>query len=211
MSAVTDQRFRDKLKEQLRFLSRSAELFDKGCEDEAIRLATSLRVIFHDTRSSTSLSSHLGLTDSSVLSTSRGHGDWQDYLAHEIDLESPSPVRTRPLLGNEFNAIPMAEWWNVESVFSHGGESYTRRMIILSAANKDGGTHVDSKLEEYYEVLCAGEYAIGFRVNPNPNGGGKYAFTPGVTHHAKNAHLGLIRQFAHEVVATVDHHGWREM
>jgi len=201
-----DQRIDKKFQEQLGFLARSCEMFDNGHEEEALRLATSLRVFLHDTRSSTSLLSHMGLNGIDVLSTSRGHGDWQDYLAHEIRPVSPSPVWVRPLLGNEFNAIPKADWWNVESVFSHGGESYTRRVIICSAANKDGGAHVDSKLEEYYEILCAGEYGPSLTVDPK--GGGQYPFTTGVPHYAKNAHLGLIRQFAHEFLTTANHNGW---
>lgn len=88
----------------------------------------------------------------------------------------------------------------------HGGTEYFRRMIVLSVANKDGGAHVDAELESYYEVLCGGEYALG--VTGDLKYTGKPPFEQGVTHFAKNAHLALIRQFAHETLTSADHFMW---
>jgi hypothetical protein len=42
-------RFRRKLREQLGFIERSAQGYDEGHEEEALRLATTMRVSFHDT------------------------------------------------------------------------------------------------------------------------------------------------------------------
>lgn len=92
-----------------------------------------------------------------MLSSSRGHGDWKDYLAHEIDLTSSDPIRVRPILGVNFHELSIEDWWKKETVFVHAGTNHSRRKIVLSAANKDGGAHVDSELEEYYEFLCAGQ------------------------------------------------------
>lgn len=44
-----DARLDEKLREQLSFLDRSAKAFDEGHEEEGIRLATVMRVLFHDT------------------------------------------------------------------------------------------------------------------------------------------------------------------
>lgn len=49
------------LREQLQFLHASANAFDYGFEGEAKRLATTIRVLVHDTRSSTSLLKQLNL------------------------------------------------------------------------------------------------------------------------------------------------------
>ena len=200
MTAPTS-RFAAKLQEQLGFIHRSCVAFDGGHEDEAFRLAVALRVIFHDTGASISLTSHLGLKSAMMLSSSRGHRNFQDYLSYRLDLSSPIPVHALPLLGDQFKELPMAEWWSKEPVFVHGGKSYSRRIIVLSAANKDGGAHVDDELEEYYKVLCAGEYAFG--VTGNLTYRGAVPFQHGVTHYAKNAHLALIRQFAHEADRSV--------
>ena len=206
MSHATDRRFREKLGEQLRFLERSSALFDQGLEDEAFRLATSLRVIFHDTQRSVSLLTHLRLKQGKMLSSSRGHGNWQDYLAEDINLSSANPVRMRPLLGKRFAAVSIEDWWGNQPVFVHATQAFSRRTIILSAADKDGGAHVDKELEAYYEVLCAGEYLLG--ITGNGQYDGAPPFPQGVTIFPKNAHLALIRQFAHETISSATHYGW---
>src|ERR1041384_4909262 len=135
----------EKFREQLRFMERSCDAFDQGAEDEAIRLATSLRIIFHNTTSSTSLVTHLKLGAQKMLSSSRGHGDWADYLSHQIDFTSPELVKTLPLLGSKFKELSIDQWWRQEPVFVHLDKSHPRRKIILSVANKDGGAHVDEQ------------------------------------------------------------------
>lgn len=198
-------RLQEKLRQQISFLERSCVAFDQGAEEEALRIATSLRVIFHDTNTSTSLVRHLGLPHQ-MLSSSRGHGDYRDYLDYRLNLTSQTPVRAIPRLKRSFHKVSLNNWWKHETVFLHKGTPNARRKIVLSAANKDGGAHVDRDLEEYYEVLCAGEYAFGITgdlkyVGPAP-------FEQGVTHYATNAHLALLRQFAHEVIASANQFGW---
>ena len=201
-------RFATKLQEQLQFIQRSAEAFDHGAEEEALRIATSLRVIFHQTTSSTSLITHLGFGDKKLLSSSRGHGDWRDYLAHEINLNSPMPIRMKPILGDKFHELSIEDWWRSETVFVHAGTNHSRRKIVLSAANKDGGAHVDSDLEQYYEFLCGGQYSFG--ITGNLEYDGPAPFPQGVTIFPKNAHFALIRQFAHEILSSVAHFKWFE-
>jgi hypothetical protein len=206
MTTANNDRLVEKLREQLRFMQRSCAAFDQGAEEEAIRIATSLRVIFHNTPASTSLIAHLGLGGKKMLSSSRGHGNWQDFLAHQLNLSSPEPIRMLPLLGDKFIELSIQDWWGNEPVFVHNAEKYPRRKIVLSAANKDGGAHVDHKLDKYYEILCAGEYALG--ITGNLEYEGEPPFPQGVTQYPKNAHLALIRQFAHETLLSVTHFKW---
>lgn len=49
------------LQQQIAFLERSASFYDKGNPDEAKRLATNIRVLVHDTKSSKSLLRQLSL------------------------------------------------------------------------------------------------------------------------------------------------------
>ena len=51
----TYQELRDHLCEQLHFLRASAASYDNGAEGEAKRLATTIRVLVHDTKKSKSL------------------------------------------------------------------------------------------------------------------------------------------------------------
>jgi len=202
-----NDRLVSKLKEQVQFIRRSCAAFDaEGAEDEAIRIATSLRIMFHDTRNSTSLLSLLGSKSGGMLSSTRGHGDWLDYLSIQINVSRQQPVKMLPIRGTRFREVPIPDWWETETVFIHKGVAHPRRMIILSAANKDGGAHVDESLEEYYEFLCSGEWAVG--IMGNLQFSGEPWFEQGITHYGRNAHLALIRQFAHEVLASVTHFSW---
>src|SRR5437879_10728421 len=121
-ASASDVRLKRKLEEQIRFLARSCAAFDAGAEDEALRIATALRVIFHDTAVSTSLIRHLDLPDR-MLSSSRGHGDYKDYLKYKLDLRSATPVRAVLMLGSTFQKISLNKWWRHEPVFVHNDAS----------------------------------------------------------------------------------------
>ena len=63
MKHKIDQTFEElcqHLEEHVQFLLMSSDAFDKGFEGEAKRLAVSLRVLFHDTKTSKSLLAQLG-------------------------------------------------------------------------------------------------------------------------------------------------------
>ncbi|HEY4058491.1 MAG TPA: hypothetical protein VGM39_17885 [Kofleriaceae bacterium] len=62
-SAEHDQDFRAHLIEQVGFLDASSTAYDQGIESEAKRLATTVRVLVHDTSASRSLLTHLGVRD----------------------------------------------------------------------------------------------------------------------------------------------------
>jgi uncharacterized heparinase superfamily protein len=61
-----NRRFHHKLAEQLRFIRRSSDAFDRGEEEEALRIAVSLRTIFHDTTQSVSILRHIGMKDGNI-------------------------------------------------------------------------------------------------------------------------------------------------
>src|SRR5215212_4213829 len=68
--ADSRQRFRDQLKRNVGFIRRSCELYDQGHKEEAIRIATALRVLLHDTRRSVSLLKHLKVKGITKLNSS---------------------------------------------------------------------------------------------------------------------------------------------
>lgn len=199
-------RMTSELRRQLGFMRRSCEAFDQGDEDEAIRLSALLRIMFHTGGQSVSLITHLGLGDSKILSSSQGHGDWRDYIAVQMSLTSTQPMRAIPLLGDKFSESSIKNWWEHESVFVYKGKRYSRRSLIRSAADKDGGAHVDEELEEYYEALCTGIDTIG--IVGQLEYSGQPPFPQGVPLYPQNVHLALLRQFSHEILASVDRFGW---
>jgi hypothetical protein len=205
MSLTKKARLLEKFRQQVSFIERSCQAFDSGLEDDAIRIATTFRTIFHKSRISKSLISQLKWDNKRILSSSRGYGNIQDYLSWVINIKSPIPVTTKPILGNQFHEVSISDWWENEPTFFFNKVRYPRKKIILTAANKDGGAHVD-ELEKFYEALGAG--VEGFSIVGNLTYNSEPPFEQGVKHSAQNAHYALLRQFAHEFLASVRHFDW---
>jgi hypothetical protein len=202
-----EARLRRKLKEQVGFLERSARDYDSGHEEEALRLATTMRVLFHDTPTSTSLLTHMSTrhTTTMLASPPTKFADWRDFLNVKIDLNSSEPVRFLPNLRDQLIPMPFADWWDSDSV-SASGTSVSRKRIVLGAANRDGGAHVDTKLQTFYEHLVKGEYGLG--ITGDLTYEGTPPFPQGVTVYPGNGHLAFLRQFAHECLTAARHYHW---
>src|SRR5687767_7224299 len=67
--------FRKQLRHQLTFLKNSAARYDYGCHEEAVRIATVIRVIIHDTKRCTSLLKHLNAERVPLLDTAGSEPD----------------------------------------------------------------------------------------------------------------------------------------
>ena len=193
------QNFRAQLARQLEFLRRSATAFDSGCADEGIRIATSLRVLFHQTKGQTSLVSHLGKPDVPLLDSAvppqpiTERTLWYDGVG-EYRLPANGAPSYRPRLDAgttpEFVAVP--EWWNRTIYVRAPQIRLTRSRLVLLAADKDGGAHVDATLPpEYIAVTLPG--AAGF--GSGPNGNGMQLVLP-----FRDLHLVCLRQMAYEVL-----------
>jgi hypothetical protein len=204
---MSRERFFRKLAEQLQSIRLSCSAFDVGQEHEAYRLAVSLRVLFYNKPGSPSLMAHLKMTDTILLSSDGGHNDWRGYVAIILDLASPTPVSSRPKLGDKFFPMPLYKWWDEQVIHHHEGREYHRRKLILSAAHKDGGAHVDEKLERFYKDLASGMNGLSLdgRNLVYPNGA---PYDQTAQQRSRNTHLAMIRQFAHEVLMTASHYQW---
>ncbi len=196
-SMSTNQIFKKQLAKQLGFLDRSAIAFDEGHTDEAFRIATTLRVIFHNTRKSTSLLTHLKSPNVSVRSTVPDMSKMEAAIAgRQVDeffmslatirVSASSAIVPKTEVSSHDRMIPADEWWN-ERFASINGVNYTRRSLVLWAANKDGGAHVDDVLPPDYEGIKAsgafGTFICGGREIP-----------------LEAAHLVFLRSMAFEVL-----------
>lgn len=214
MTDIVDaDRFRRLLSSHLGFLKRSSWLFDQGHEDEALRIATTLRVLFHDTNHSTSLLTHMGMRSSTdlMLGTRRQHTDaswWRDFVGTRIDISSPEPMRAFAICGTrEYTARPVADWWDGEVLFTYDEYACTRKSVATAIANRDGGAHVDARLQEFYRRLIAHSEGLGLD-GSGLKWSGPPPFDTSVIQYARNVHLVLMRVFAHEVLSTSSHQGW---
>ncbi len=207
-------RYQQDLKKQLGFLHRSCQWYDEGYVDEAIRIATSIRTLIHDTQSSTSLLKHLNATGIKLWSTVAGAPE------DAVHYQGMGQYRIQGGVGASFGPsfdhtptmelLPVRDWWEqVMYVFSIRPEAtaeaddirvlrLSRRNIVLWATNKDGGAHVDAKLPLAYETLAA-DGALG----------SFYQEIDGVRQEIpiKYAHLVSLRQMGFEVLRSLSGNG----
>jgi len=203
------ERYQQELRKQLGFLSRSCEWYDEGNMDEAIRIASTIRILIHDTRNSTSLLKHLNATGIKLWSTTHGaperattyFGMGQYRYKDGVNSYGPSFDDT-PIM----ELVPVREWWEqVVYVFSKAPAATTegetdntlrlsRKDIVLTATNKDGGAHVDAKLTPAYETLAAYGTVGSFGMEVD----GVWQVVP-----IKYAHLVSLRQMGFEILRSL--------
>ena len=196
MSTAID--FRQHLAKQLGFLARSCKSYGEGHIDEAIRIATVIRVLVHDTKNCVSLLKHLGAANINLASTVANidvsRTVW--FLGMGQFTASSSTLKYSENLGDDSIKIslPVTAWWN-QIIYVRGSLKLSRKMIVLGAADKDGGAHIDAKLTPEYAAL-AESGAIGSLVYKG------HDFH--VTVQTENVHLGYIRQMGHEILKSTE-------
>jgi hypothetical protein len=192
---ISSNKLENHLKEQISFLETSANSFDAGAEEEAKRLALTIRILVHDTKSSQSLLGQMG-RKLEFYDTSSDL-DPQNILAHSgliSTLTGPHQTRYAAMLDNipssTVKMIDFDSWWNKPVFVDKQGRELTRKDLILTSANQDGGAHVDSSLDETYENLSRN----GLGLIVNHGAGEKLLDKPERV---------AIRQIAHEVLKTL--------
>lgn len=162
------------LREHLDFIALSARAFDEGAEGEAKRLAVSIAALVHDTKASHSLLDQLGIKEElrfidsatpigssdsgpdaegvstmridlmgcglTIMATGGGEVRWEAPLDAEVEFRKPRPV-------------VFGVWWNAHVMRHPTDLRWRRRDLVLQLRNKQGGAHVDPKLNERYDRL----------------------------------------------------------
>lgn len=183
------------LADQLSFLESSCELFDQGKEAEAVRLATTLRVLLYDTSSSRSLLGQLGLLNQSFLDTTHENEEnnldsyggliWTELTddgARHVAMLDDTPYKRH---------VAFADWWDAPVFKDVAARTLSRKDLVRIAANQDGGAHVDPAIDEAYAALFK-DNSLGWF---GSKGGKNYPIL-----HAVRA---ALRQIAHEVLKTL--------
>ncbi|WP_435819560.1 hypothetical protein [Micromonospora tulbaghiae] len=184
--------------EHLGFLFRSALSYDEGYEDEAKRLAVSLRAILHNTSQSHSLLAQLELTDKLFTDTA-------EHINPQNLVNTPGLVMMRMTVGVGLTYIaplgmlspprihppaPFGTWWEFP-VMKVGEHVWSRKQLVLALANKDGGAHVDPSLDEDY-----------FRLSRRNLLGFAYVDDLGRQEATGNPAAAAVRQITYEVLDT---------
>jgi hypothetical protein len=192
---IDDVELKAHLKEQIAFLKTSAAAYDNGMTGEAKRLALTIRVLLHETKQSKSLLKQLKMDDLKFISTGMPYD--KNNLATHMSLLAvrldPTGAKYVPLLGELpiSREMTFGEWWN-EIVFTdQAGNLLSRKELVLTAANQDGGGHVDPALDEVYDKLVR-DNSLSWFVGKN-----------GKSEAMGDPTKAAIRQIAYEVLAVL--------
>jgi len=184
------------LDDQIEYLKRSAELFDNGATNEAVRLAVTLRLLLHDTGSSKSLLGQLNMKNRDFYDSSIPYNPHN--LSSHLGLISvavgPPGTRYVAMLDDapgKIREVPFSDWWNNVIFADAYKKILSRKDLILTAVNQDGGAHVDTKLDGTYAAFTK-EGALGWRADREP---GKRML--------EQPECMAIRQITHEVLKTL--------
>lgn len=197
--------------EQLQFLAASADAYDSGFEAEAKRLAVTIRTLVHDTSQSHGLLNLLGIKDrlrwidtaiaidpANLLPTNGlavvkviaggGQGASAEYLP-PLD-NFPARQANRP--------GTFERWWKTPVTKDGNSNLFSRRDFVMTVANKEGGAHVDPKLNSAYRQITEDNSLgiVSFETSPETEERLETA--------AKgNAALASVRQVAWEVISAL--------
>jgi len=176
----TEDELKDQLKDQIDFLVKSSKAYDEGLTSEAKRLATVIRALLHDTQNSTSLLTLLKKKDMLFYDTSLDYNQNNLLLSPGLLMlkMEPNGGEYVPPLGNG----PPTRYCN----------KLTRKDLVLTVCNKDGGAHVDPKLDEVYYALSRSN-SLGWKYIKN---GIEKDF-------ATRPELASIRQISYEVLKSL--------
>jgi hypothetical protein len=187
--------FKKQLARQLSFIESSCLLYDEGNYDESIRIATNIRVIFHNTSRSISLLVHLNAINTAILSTC-APVDLNDRTIHYDGISLHSlHYPYKPRLGETVfhQEVPFEDWWK-QVILIINGVKITRKSLVLDAANKDGGAHVDQALPASYEAMQSTYHRTTIKDMGLPT---QKAIPLGVF---DSTHLVALRQLGYEVL-----------
>lgn len=171
----------EKLGQALELLALSCEQFDRGSIVAAVQIATQLRVLVHDTKASTSLLKQLGIkdtlhyTDSSIKHhggisfwhienisnqvIEMGDGVYAGLLRKKMangDREHFPTLDFAPLKEanlHDTHKVDFDTWYTGQTMFECLGLKMTRKDIICTLANKEGGAHVDLNYSADYNYF----------------------------------------------------------
>lgn len=167
----------DALHKQLMILKKSCEEFDRGelLELEALQISVRLRVLWHSSKQSVGLVARLNLLNevvdtaflvppTFVIAGSPEPTSDEHRLFAIGGSRSYAPVFDYGPAG--VSKLPFKQWWDGTILSDGEGHKFTRKNLVLSVANTDGGAHVDPTLDsEYYSLTRKGTFGI-IRVTP---------------------------------------------
>lgn len=201
MYQKTQEDFERDLAEQIHFLVKSARDYDNGDYIEAKKMSVNLRNLLHDTRGlTTSLLTHLGkknikFYDTSIEDIPGNLFPLTGLVLYKVNVNpgKPTELTYDAPLDNSFHTREKEKynfnaWWSRKIIDDRKGNKLTRKKLVLTTCQQDGGAHVDAEIiENYMESLKAQH------MKPMGQHGGVIL---------SNIIYASIRQITHEVLKT---------
>ena len=139
-----------KLREQMEFLRTSLHAFYAGDFAESVRIATTIRVLVHETGMSKPLLKQ-AKPNGHELPILEHVGEWpgeEPIFSFAVSVRMGPTIAPAVDLGSSHHTLStVGEWWN-RTVFTFQSRIgtqlvYRRKQVVLILANKEGGSHVD--------------------------------------------------------------------
>lgn len=144
----------EKLKDQVQLLRVLGDSFDSGTRVVGYPLATTIRILVHQTQSSDALLAQMGeLSKMRFLDTSlpinpqnllKSHGGLVLMkMTSGTGVEWVPRKEVPPMPSAPPRQVPFRSWWDSDVTRDSAGNLWSRRSMVLSVANKEGGAHID--------------------------------------------------------------------
>lgn len=193
----TQKELEGHLEEQLHFLETSAKDFDEGDDTEAKRMVVHIRTLLHDTEKSQSLLKLLNLKDKTTFfdssSDKNAIGPYTGLVLKSVGKKGGtyvSPLDDFPP-GHSFKTVSFDEYWEKDIFIDNKDNHFSRKKLVLAIANKDGGAHIDPKLDSDY-VEFTKQNSLGWIY------GNDKESAP-----MEGAAFAAVRQITHEILKTL--------
>jgi len=152
------------LREQMDLLRTSLRAFYEGNFAESLRIATTIRILVHESGMSKPLLKQarpdgLALQIQDICEARPGEEEVEEVFNFAVGVRmgpGPTVAPAVDLGSSHYTLNSIGAWWNrtVLSFPSNGTQMiYTRKKVVLILANKEGGAHVDPNEDADYVRL----------------------------------------------------------
>lgn len=189
----SEEDLKSQLRDQMQLLINSCRLYDDGCKIESKNIAIRLRVLLYDTKQSTSLLTLLKSKDILFYDSTFNEGLLSPFMSFIVIQLRGKETEYFPILDkfpHKDKKITFDEWWNKAIIKG----PFTRGDLILAVAHKDGGAHVDLKLDKKYVDLTKN----------NSMGWESYGDNGEIIPPNPGIESACLRQMAYEVIKTLN-------
>ena len=163
--------FSEKLEEQRHLLRAAIKAMSEGDLAQALHVATTIRVLVHETGASKPLLKHLGPNYLELPILDKGVPPASDVPPGKkavvfwcpVSAQISAPAGTVGLItemdGLGYFPSTLGAWWDTNPCMVLPGLGPVfRRELILGLANKEGGAHVDPDIPQRYQTVLDSQF-----------------------------------------------------